>query len=65
MKLNYLLTYLVPARFRPANKSVVAFLGAVAGFVAYAYADQSWAGAVVGIATALGVYHVPNESNEG
>lgn len=63
MKLNYLLAHLVPARFRPANKAVVAFLGSVVSFIAFAYANEAWAQAVIGVATALGVYAVPNDPN--
>lgn len=51
---------LLPAKLKPFSKAIVAVLGAVASYIAYAYADATWAGAVLSILTVLGVYHADN-----
>lgn len=51
---------LLPAKLQRYSKAIVALLGSVAGYIAYAYADASWAGVVLSLLTVLGVYHANN-----
>lgn len=50
----------LPAKLKPYAKALVALLGSVGGYIAYAYADASWAGIVLSVLTVLGVYHADN-----
>ncbi len=43
------------------NKSIVAVIGAVAGFLITNCGDSQFTTLFVGLATALGVYEVPNK----
>lgn len=53
---------LLPAKLRPYAKFVVALLGSVAGYIAYAYADSTWGGAALSALTLLGIYHADNNA---
>lgn len=55
-----LLTRVLPVRLRPYAKTAYAVAGSVIGYLAFAYADAAWLPGLIGIASALGVYHAPN-----
>lgn len=44
----------------PYNKFIIALLGAVLGVVAQFYGENGTVQAVIAVATALGVFQVPN-----
>lgn len=61
MKLNYLVTMLIPAKLRPYAKAVLALAGNALAVLQVTYADNPRVAAIIAIATALGVFTVPNE----
>lgn len=59
------LTQLLPVKFRPYAKAIVGLLGVALTILAVVAADNEIVTVIVSIATALGVYGVPNEDSDG
>jgi hypothetical protein len=50
----------LPVRFQPYAKAVVAAIGALAGVAVFYFGDQPAVAAVIQVLTVLGVYAQPN-----
>lgn len=58
-------TNLLPAKYRPYAKFIIGLIGVVLTVLAVVAADNQIVTVLISIATALGVYGVPNKDSDG